>query len=42
MVENEKYKSYTANNGTELRFSKKSVIQMTVSCNRRKPMYNIQ
>lgn len=40
MVENENYKSYTANNGTELRFPKESVIQMTVSCNRRKPMYN--
>ena len=40
MVENENYKSYTANNGTELRFPKESVIQMTVSCNRRKSMYN--
>lgn len=29
MVENENYKSYTANNGTELRFPKESVIQMT-------------
>ena len=29
MVENENYKSYTANNGTELRFPKASVIQMT-------------
>lgn len=29
MVENETYKSYTANNGTELRFPKESVIQMT-------------
>ena len=28
-VENENYKSYTANNGTELRFPKESVIQMT-------------
>ena len=29
MVENENYKSYTANNGTELRFPKESVVQMT-------------
>ena len=29
MVENENYKRYTANNGTELRFPKESVIQMT-------------
>lgn len=29
MVENENYKSYTANNGTELRFPKEGVIQMT-------------
>ena len=29
MVENENYKSYTANNGTELHFPKESVIQMT-------------
>ena len=29
MVENENYKSYTANNGTELRFPQDSVIQMT-------------
>lgn len=27
MVENENHKSYTANNGTELRFPKESVIQ---------------
>lgn len=31
MVENENYKSYTANNGTELRFPKESVIQMRQS-----------
>ncbi len=29
MAENENYKSYTANNGTELRFPKESVVQMT-------------
>jgi len=29
MVENENYRSYTANNGTELRFPKESVVQMT-------------
>lgn len=34
MVENENYKNYTANNGTELRFPKESVIQMTAEQSR--------
>ena len=29
MVENENYKSYTANNGTEIRFPTETVVQMT-------------
>ena len=39
MVENENYKSYTANNGTELRFPKESVVQMTTE--QRKSAYGL-